>query len=268
MAQFATTMNTSEHLAKVLIESVLQGTVMDYRIDQSAGGYDFDLLYPDGISAILEVTTSTDKVQESTVAAITNKRKGGSFIQAKKCRKDWIVHPVSSANINKIRAQADEYLADIEADGLEKFFSPIDAVDYPSVVRISRELGIEGGSVVKWKNSVQIGIALPGSGGFVSAQNLQNAIQVEAYKADNRRKLGSVVVPERHLFVYVSPRNFLAWAAMLDGEPPADPPPLPEEITDVWAVTSSGQKDQFKVWRGAREGSWQNLGLLSLSGKL
>lgn len=236
---------------------------MNYHAEQSAGHYDFDLEYPDGSRAAVEVTTSTDEMHEATAAAITNRRKGGSFVRAKKCRKDWIVHPLPSANINRIRSLVDECLADIEADGLDRFTSMIDSDDYHSVARIFRELEIEGGSVVRWKNSVQINIALPGGGGFVKPDNFQKAIRLEAFKLDNRKKLGSSGFSERHLFVYVSPRNFLAWTVLFDGEPPAEFLPLPDEVSDVWAVTSAGQKDQYKVWKGNANAGWQSLGVVS-----
>lgn len=64
--------------------------------------------------------------------------------------------------------------------------------------------------------------------------------------------------------MYVDPLNFLVWKALLDCDPPTEPPPLPEEITDVWAVTDSREKDQYRVWKGNRETNCRSLGLISI----
>jgi hypothetical protein len=69
-----------------------------------------------------------------------------------------------------------------------------------------------------------------------SGERLQQAIEVEAKKNDNRRKLVASGCDERHLFVYVDRRNYLAWVALVDGNVPEKGPSLPNEITHVWAV--------------------------------
>jgi hypothetical protein len=258
-------MDYAEQLAKRIIESVIPGALMNYRTDQSSGSHDFDLEHPDGTCAAVEVTISTDQSREAIVAAITNARKGGAFIQANLCRKDWWVHPTPNANINRIRAHVDKCLAAIEADGLDRFISPIDSDSFLSVERIYTELMIESGSVMKWKNPGQIGISFPSGGGFVVPENLQKAIELEALKCDNRRKLGSVGTSERHLFVYVSSLNFLAWTALVDGDMPTEVPQLPDEITDVWAVTGAGQKDKYTVWRASKGAQWQHVGVLLIN---
>lgn len=258
-------MNHTENLAKAIIEVVHTNAVMHFQTDQSAGCHDFNLEYSDGAVVAVEVTTSTEQSQEATVAAITDPRKGGAFIKTTLCQKDWYIHPLPNANINRIRALADKYLYDIEAEGLEHFFSGMDTGYYSSVDRIYEELGIERGRVARWKVSGQIGIATPGGGGFVMPENLQKAIEIEASKPDNCKKLRLAGTLERHLFVYVSSLNFLAWIALAEGDMPTEPPNLPDEITDVWAVTEAGRKDQYVVWKAANKTGWQNVGLISLN---
>ena len=258
-------MDYAEQLAEKIIESVIPGSKMHFRLAQSNGEHDFDLEYPDGVQAAVEVTTSTIQSREAKFAQITDKRKGGNFVKGKLCHKDWLVHPLPKANIKLIRAKVDEYLAAIELDGLDSFFSPIDADSFVSVSKIYTDLSIERGGVMKWKNSGQIGISLPGDGGFVVAEKLQKAIELEALKSDNRRKLGTVHASERHLFVYVSPLNFLAWTVLIDGDMPTNAPQLPDEITDVWAATGAGQKDKYVVWRASKGSLWKNIGLVSVN---
>jgi hypothetical protein len=133
-------MDHAEAVAKQLLESVLVGARMNYRDNQSKGEHDFDLGYPDGRISPVEVTSAVDESVELTNAAILDKKKGGSAIKTKLSKKDWYISPSPGANINRIRSSADEYLAAIESEGLEKFFGPINC-DSPSVERIYRDLG-------------------------------------------------------------------------------------------------------------------------------
>src|SRR5262245_20959648 len=118
-------MDHAETVAKRLFEFILVGARMEYRVNQSQGEDDFDLCYPEGGVYPVEVTSAVDESVELTNAAIVNKKKGGSAIKTKLCEKDWYIYPCVGANINKIRCRADEYLAAIESEGLEKFFGPI-----------------------------------------------------------------------------------------------------------------------------------------------
>ena len=154
-------MDHAEILAQRLIESVLVGSRMVYRAYQSQGQHDFELHYSDGRVSAVEVTSSVDAQTERTDAAILDKRKGGAFVKTKLCNKDWYIHPVAGANINKIRSKVDEYLAVIESAGIEKFFFFFfSAADHPSVERIYADLGVVSGTVFPhWKEPGYIGIA-------------------------------------------------------------------------------------------------------------
>jgi hypothetical protein len=55
------TMKRPEQIAKALLERILNGAQMNYRCDQSASVHDFDLIYPGGHIAAVEVTTSADQ---------------------------------------------------------------------------------------------------------------------------------------------------------------------------------------------------------------
>ncbi|MCZ6679768.1 MAG: hypothetical protein O7E52_21260 [Candidatus Poribacteria bacterium] len=244
---------------------IIVGARMQYRHDQSTSVHDFDLHYADGTVAAVEVTASVAEQMECTAAAIANARKGGPFVCAKKCRHGWWVHPLPSANINKIRTHVDEYLAAIEAEGHHRFLAATDAASSPAVARILSELRIEAANVVQWKTPNCIGIALPGQGGLVSAENVQRAIEVEANKRDNRQKLARADVGERHLFIYIDPRNFLPRVACIDESPPQPGPSLPHEITHIWAAAQTRSADKFMVWKAERGKNWQCLGAVAVS---
>jgi hypothetical protein len=235
---------------------------MHYLKTQSLGEYDFDLEYPSGDKVPLEVTTSTEQSLKKMSAAID---KGGLFVARDKCKKDWWVHPLPSANTNKIRRRVDEYLATIECEGFERFSASTDASLSPSVRRILRDLRIEGGSVMPWSPPGRIGIALPGAQTCVTAEDVRLAIEKEALKPDNRTKLGKSQATERHLFVYVSECNFPAWIALVKERPPENAPILPREISHVWVAAQIGTPGRYVVWTANRTSGWQDLGVVTLS---
>jgi len=237
---------------------------MHYHDDQSTGIYDFDLQYLDGTVAAVEVTVSTSEQLERTAAAILDRRKGRTFVPAKKSRNGWWVHPMRGAKIDRIRANVDEYLAAIEAEGHTRFFAYRDAASSPSIARILYDLGIEGGDVIKWKSPNCIRIALPAVGGLVSAESVEQALEAEATKEDNRRKLAASGCNKRHLFVYINRQNFLPWVALVDEGPPPRSPTLPIEITDVWAVTHTRSPAEVIVWKTETGKNWQYLGVLQI----
>jgi hypothetical protein len=257
-------MDHPEIVAQAVVEALETGSRVQHQAKQSHGEHDFDLVYRDGRIAALEVTAAADEHSERTAAALRDKRKGGPFVPTRLCKHDWYVHPGRNAIINRIRTQADKYLAQIEADGLMAFFSSSHAAEYDSVRRIWNDLGVLGGSVVKWKKPGQICISGSSGGGAVGISAFTEAIRGEADKPDNRRKLGAANTEERHLFVYVHPRNYLPWRAFVIFDPPSEPIALPPEVTDVWAATEGESFNEFIVWRTRRGEPWCNCGPLTL----
>ena len=227
-------MNYPEAISKRVLEAVFPGARLNYQSAQSHGEHDFDWRYNDGSTAALEVTASVDQLQAATVAAVLSKKKGGSTFPAVKCKSSWVVFPAKGAVINRIRENADGYLARLEGDGVERFFwlerGP------QSVDDIRRDLNVTGASVIQTGASPTIRIGLPGGGGAVDATDAVEAGERETQKPDNRRKLGAAQTKERHLAVYIDPISGLPWTALTDFEPPSTPPNLPVEITSLWLI--------------------------------
>ena len=96
-------MNQTEIVAQGIVESVIQGSRIVYRADQSQSVPDFDVCYPSGQIVALEVTASVDTVAVETYAAIGSRRRGGAQVRAELCKKPWRVRPGTGANINLIR---------------------------------------------------------------------------------------------------------------------------------------------------------------------
>ncbi len=252
-------MKHSERVAQVVVEAVIQGSRMVYRRDQRLSVHDFDLHYADGRVAAMEVTASVNKDDEGTHAAILNARKGGPKVKAELCKKAWRIWPGSGATINRIRASIDRYLAPIESAGIERFFSASDRHKHVSVDNIYKDLQVSGGYVMKHETPGYIHIAFPLGGGPVGAGLVHEAVRLEAFKEDNRRKLAAAGTAERHLFVFVDVLNRRVWTALVDLSPPMDVLELPEEITDVWVVGPAQSNHQYVVWQGTRDSAWRRL---------
>jgi hypothetical protein len=260
-------LNNSEAIAKGVLESVVPGATMHYHTVQSGGMHDFDLEYPDGRIVPVEVTASVDEQWMSTIAAIRRPRTGGQFVCRVKCRKDWYVIPQfrESLSINEIRQSVDTYLADIEAEGRDRFVAPADAYHSPTVRRIWSELGIEAGYTLVWNPPGRIGIALPGQVARIDAKAVEAAVLAEAAKSDNLKKLRVSSAAERHLFVYISPSNWPVWASINEGTPPPNAPNLPPEVTHVWAVAMTRHQNKYVVWTATATSHWVRPSLVRLT---
>lgn len=248
-------MNHAETVAKRVLEAVLPCT-MEYEPEQSHGEYDFELRYHSGATAAVEATASVDQLQTETIAAICGGRKS-SIVPALRCRKSWYVSPAMTARIVKIRKEVDEYLSRVEQAGIENFYWVRD--EHPSVEAICSDLGILSGSVIHGDTSPKIRIALPVGGGAVGAITAVQAGEKEAWKQDNRDKLGAAKTAERHLVVYIDLMNGLPWVALTDFAPPLAAPKLPPEITHLWLVADEGQADEFIVWHASTKEPWASL---------
>jgi len=255
-------MNHSEIVAQAVVEAVIPRSRMAYRSDQSQSVPDFDLRYPDGRAAALEVTESVDAVDLETHAAIVNPRKGGSKVSAQLCRKAWRVWPAPGANINRIRTSVDRDLAEIESAGVEHFFSASDRHAHPAIDSIHTSLQVMSGHVIDGDAPGLISIALPIGGGFIGGCLVSEAVEAEAWKPDNRQKLSAAGTTERHLFVFVDVLNHRVWTPLVDLALPSGAPELPPEVTHVWAV-GPARSGGYVVWRASLESDWYSLGLVA-----
>ena len=251
-------MDQCEKLAKAAIEHVIPGSKMEFHLEQAHGNYDFDLVYPDGRLAAVEVTAAKNELMEGTTAAILDERKGGPFVPRHKCHNDWMVCPILGANINRIRDKVDEYLAEIEAEGRSHFFAYVDFNESPAVRRILEDLQIEIGDVTEWRKP-SFNISLPGQGAKRNPKEVNVAVLREAQKQDNRRKLQKAVHPEKHLFVCIDWRLYSPWYAINEGKPSSLPMQLPEGIDIVWAVARTRSSGVYTIWRAKRDHPWEVL---------
>lgn len=268
-------MDRAETIAKVVLEAVLSGARLEYHVEQSHGEYDFDLHYPNGTFAAVEVTESAIQHQKWMSAKIS-KKEGGSIIEAKHCKKSWIVFAIDPKTIPVIRKKADECLAKVEQAGFERFNNldactarrqreaALEKVLAPPVPRcvedVCCELKIQFGSVIPEETSPKIYIRPPVGGGAVGPSVAIEAGEREALKKDNQKKLGAANTEEHHLVVYVG--IGLPWIALTEPhfDAPSAVPKLPPEITHIWLIGHSGKsnEDEFVVWRASAKDPWRS----------
>jgi hypothetical protein len=270
-------MDFAEKAAKNALEAVLPGAKLTYRDQQGNGEYDFDLQYPDGRLAAVEVTCSVDQLQMQTLAAI-HSRKKSPVIAASRCKKTWWITPMRNANINAVREKADAYLATLEDAGITEFSAFEvneskqikvaglhsifgDRVVPECVEFLCDDLMLQAGGVISSEESPKIILGFPIYGGAVGPECAINAGKTEAWKDDNRKKLGAATTNERHLVTLMHVMNGLAWTALTDSDPPVTLPELPPEIDHIWLLGDIGGRaaNKFVVWRASKTMHWQKL---------
>jgi hypothetical protein len=257
-------MNKAEKIAKSIVETLIKGATMHYCTSQSSGECDFTLEYSTGMRVPFEVTSATNEGLKATQEAILT-RHGGTSVSRVMCIHDWLVVPLPFANINRIRREVDKFLKAIEVEGRNEFLAWTDVEESQAVEAIFRELKIEIGEVINL-TTPGIEIALPMAKGQPDPTIINNIVEAEANKSDNRRKLNAVEGQEKHLFVYLDhATKSIAWAAVRNGELPAAKPTLPPEITHIWMATWTGVAGWHTVYRAQLGSSWTSMGRVNIN---
>jgi hypothetical protein len=248
-------------LAKV-VEHVVPGARMTYIASQSDGEWDFDLTSGPDVFPF-EVTRVTSAARQEMYAAILGNDDNSDFVPRKLAQHDWWVFPSHSADIRKLRRDVDRLVANIEREGYTEFNIQRDSQSSDAVRKIWTEIRVTHGTRLAWDPPGRIGIGLPPDSGILSADQILAAVDREATKPDNRRKLGQSSARERHLGVYLDDFSYLPQAAMRRGLIPSAGLQLPPEITHVWVVTNIGLEPDFLVWRYDAKSGWTNLGRMA-----
>jgi hypothetical protein len=253
-------MDRAEKVAMQVVQTLIPGARMIPHDLGMNGKYDFNLLLPSGDSYPLEVTSATDRSARSTTAAILDEKKGGQFVQGKHCKRSWYLQPAPTARINDIRKRADSYLAALEEAGIEKFVSPFEAQSV-AVKAICHDLRLEAAWSWQSQQPQRICIGLPNKiTMLVDGAPAAEAALAEAWKEDNRRKLGQMTALRQYLFVYVDHSCFAAWFAMNHFDPPQSMAVLPPEITNIWVAAQKTYPETFVVWQTRAGYPWENNG--------
>jgi hypothetical protein len=92
---------------------------------------------------------------------------------------------------------------------------------------------------------------------------VNDAVVAEAWKKDNRHKLGSARSLEKHFVVYICPDNHRVWTPFVYLAPPDYEVDLPPEITHIWAISEGEAAHQFVVWCARTGERWRSLGIVN-----
>lgn len=248
-------MKPSEIFASEAFVAIEPENALRYIDDQSTSVHDFWIAAADGSVGALEVTSFHDVEMTRAHQAIQSQRHGGAVAESRLVRHGWWIHADASADIRAIRSRVDSYLARIEAEGRDRFFYGVDALDSLAVSAIYSELRVESGSVFKWKTPRQIRIALPGKGTLVSSANVLQMIRTVSHLSDNRAKLNASACLRRVLFIEVDVNAYDQWAPFVQEPPPSVPPELPSEMSEVWVASRVGSHGIIWRWR---DGAWSH----------
>lgn len=248
-------MKLSEKIAKYCLERLHPGVSFEHSRLESNGEPDFIARSKEG-SWPVEVTEIRNQTQVEITKAISDPKKGGPFIPRQLCQKDWYLPTAETASIKRIRKHVDALLADVEATGVDRFFSPTDAADSLPVRRIYTELKIEGGNVTPWKTPGYIALASPSTGGRLDVNELITQLDAALAKPDNKRKLSLGPTPGL-LFVCVDHSAYLAWRAVVDMDLNGSKFELPDYARGVHVYAPTREPGEHIVWTKSAAEAWR-----------
>jgi hypothetical protein len=238
--------NFSERVAQFVFETVLVGVRAHEVTDQSHGELDFKLVSEQFIGET-EVTTATIQSHIETLQMLS---KFASGLDAVECKRSWLV--VLNGKLRQHQLEKiDRYLSAIEAVGVSEFGND-DTDPFTPIGKIYHELNLLEGEVIDVPPPAKIWVVGPSQsnvGSMVDGHDLRVAVEIEANKEDNKRKLARR--PEQkeiHFFVYVEPLSIGAWQALICHRLPTQLPRLPAGVTHLWAVALDDCASEFIVW--------------------
>jgi hypothetical protein len=215
-----------------------------------------DLLidYPDGRRAFGEVTTTSDPTYTRTFAELTINGSYPRRVERPDLARVWTVIIAGEADVRPLLADAPRLLQLLgDSEGLLE-----DLRQFPALVRSSNAgavqlsgLGVleaysreleeeEAGALVVMLE----GISASRGPHWDALLQFVEAKLISSGWRDNREKLASSELPERHLFVEISfsPPGEPWFALARDRRDlPPRAPALPPEITHLWLLTNSGR---------------------------
>jgi hypothetical protein len=149
--------------------------------------------------------------------------------------RSWRLVVRAHTRIDAFHRRIGPLLAELERCGIRRFNAP-EPHDGP-MKRIMDELASLG--VRYGRSATAFGepcvFVGTGVGGYVDASDIREAVEREAAKPDNGRKL--LAADGGHLFVWIDHHAADAYAALCgDVSLPLHPPRLPQGITRVWAA--------------------------------
>lgn len=250
-------MNDSERIFARVFRDVEASFSLRFNADQHESVHDFDIL--DGARRVVgavEVTSAHDSAMTRAYAAIRQTAEDGKpFWAAVRCRRSWHAHLSPHAKVKTFRKRGDEYLAAVEAAGLERFSAhDYDDMQHPSVAAVVHDLGVKTAAAFTARDGVFIALSPPIQVTWVSPDALLPVVQAIAAREDNARKLASAPGARRVLAIEVSWHLASASAAMRDDRLPSSAPQLAVGMTELWLFACVFRDVRVLRWNDHR---WQ-----------
>jgi hypothetical protein len=225
--------------------------------------YDFDLVLADGSREPLEITRHVDRAAYETWERLGS---AGALITPSLARV-WVLalphRDVDAAgnaqpyDVRKFRAEIEPALAALEGAGYETIALGRLQRELPTVFQTLLDLGIQDGFSRDRRSGEPAHISTGAPvGGMTLPDLVAAAIEVEAGKSDNEKKLAQTpTAAHRHLFVPFDSSSGAAFNA-LDRGVIGRLPNLPTPITTAWACARA------RVYVATPPAPWQEHALV------
>jgi len=258
---------TDRHDAKLIVEWVL-GVALEPRVAVPVGGADFDLLEDGRRTGAVVVARSHRSPHLRAWGSVRRLSWEASGLRS------WLVRlgPVSRSGPDERMIVG--LLAELELAG-GAGFERADQVRVAALraagVRLSPAervledlavFGVVGAEPDQGTGCRMTVVAKVPESTDTSVDAVNEAVETEAWRADNRGRLARTDAEDRHLFVWLSPTDVAARAAMDADEVPA-PPLLVPETTALWVARRPAADSDLvadRVWQTNPLGQWEALG--------
>jgi hypothetical protein len=262
-----------ERWAQACIQHALPDCSVQQHDDGSKPGmYDLKIVYPDGSTGAVEVTTAADAER---VALWREVRKRDLIRQEPDLAGGWLVRVQRSARVRDLDRDLPPLLRELERDG-RTVIRGVDSYAGSLEAKAARLGVIEARqSATDRKGSIYVMPpegALEQTGGFAPLTGDPLAVWLGDWtnhpnRSDNVRKLRSAANVESHLFILVPGFTAAPFAVndlLISPEAPIPivPPALPAGVTDVWVMSTWDSGDGF---RWSREKGWTRFAKLTPS---
>lgn len=228
-----------EEEAKRVLRRLLGGDVVDRDVEGAQNTRDFDLLVGDMVTHAVEVTSVQLGAARATRAGLERLRQQDLGLTA-----SWDVYVHEEAQTRPIERNAPRLLNLMYENGVTQFDS-LDPPAEPALAEAIEELASLRIPRGRASTTPPFRLSAGGFGsGSLDPSNITSALESEAGKPDNRRKLASAPAgATRHLFVWLHDSHWYVSSLLRDpiSTPPA--PLLPAEIDVVWAAVGEGREE-------------------------
>ena len=252
-------MRSEEQAAGILIAKALPGVRVHYQEEQANGECDF-LIGPESNPAPMEVTRATSGDYRALHRAILGRDGNANSVQRPEGSVAWFVELSHDADIARVRRDIHRYLVNLETQGTTEFTVASAAEDASAILEIWRDLRVAGGFRLDPPSQSIVVLGVPSDSARLHPEQVLEAVEREARKEDNVRKLSRPGMANGHLFVILDFFAYPAVEAMRVGPLPQAFPDVADVISDVWVAREPSAGTSYMLWHASRASGWTDFG--------